>query len=320
MKRLALAVMMGMIVTAGASPAEEAGIPAWAYPRGRQEEPFPSLPPEREFHVAGSALVFTGEQLNKMDGPVDWLPDDHPAAPAIVAQGDHGRKIEACAACHGMSGQGSLETPSLAGLPKAYIAEQLREFAGGRRHAAMKDYQQSAEMIEVAEKLSRSDIDEAAGYFASLRPRRHVRVVESDSAPTIRDQFHGWQELAPEGGTQPVGRGVFEVAEDFYQLWIGDPHAEIVAYVSPGSIERGKALVRQAAQPCTSCHGPALKGMGNTPSLAGRDPHYLARALWDIKTGARGGPAVALMQKPTKALTADQIADIVAYLASLPLP
>jgi cytochrome c553 len=86
---------------------------------------------------------------------------------------------------------------------------------------------------------------------------------------------------------------------------------------APGAIERGKALTHQGAQPCVSCHGADLKGKDKAPPLAGRDPHYLARALWDIKSGARSGPTVALMQKPVAGVTEDQIVDIVAYAASL---
>ena len=38
--------------------------------------------------------------------------------------------------------------------------------------------------------------------------------------------------------------------------------------------------------------------------------------LWDIRTGARNGPAVAAMQAPAKGLSEAEITDVVAYLAS----
>jgi len=105
------------------------------------------------------------------------------------------------------------------------------------------------------------------------------------------------------------------VADNFDEMWAGDPLAMAVAYVPNGSVAQGKSLVAQIG--CASCHGPELKGMGDVPALAGRNPHYLARALWDIKSGARGGATVALMQKPAAALSEDQIVDVAAYLASL---
>jgi cytochrome c553 len=59
-----------------------------------------------------------------------------------------------------------------------------------------------------------------------------------------------------------------------------------------------------------------LEGLGDVPQLARRSPSYLARQLWDIKTGSRRGPTVALMQAPVVRLNEANIVDIMAYLAS----
>lgn len=78
---------------------------------------------------------------------------------------------------------------------------------------------------------------------------------------------------------------------------------------------------------CASCHG--FKGEGNklvnAPSLAGREGWYLARQLNNFRDGIRGssdgdtlGKSMATM---TAGLTDDtQIADLVAYMATLPDP
>lgn len=290
---------------------------AWAYPAAKEKMPLPELPAATQFRVAGSSLSYTGDQINKMADPVDWLPAEHPPMPSVVAHGDHERKLEACGGCHGMNGQGFLEIPNLAGLPAGYIVEQLHELASGRRHSSVADRPPAAFMAMMAGQLSETEMADAAKFFSSITQRpRLIRVIETDRAPATRAHFDGWQELAP-GGSEPLGRRIVEVAEDFDQQWAGDPHSGSVAYVPEGAIERGKALVHQGAQACVSCHGANLRGIGRAPPLAGRDPHYLARALWDIKSGARGGPAVALMQKPAARISGDQIVDIVAYLASL---
>jgi cytochrome c553 len=76
--------------------------------------------------------------------------------------------------------------------------------------------------------------------------------------------------------------------------------------VPTGSIERGRALVAAssasaqtaalpAAQSCTACHGADLHGLA-PPPLAGRSPSYLARQLYDFKTGARDGSLAPLMK------------------------
>ena len=49
---------------------------------------------------------------------------DHPPLPNIVAHGSG--DAWACAYCHLPNGQGRPENPPLAGLPVAYIAEQVR--------------------------------------------------------------------------------------------------------------------------------------------------------------------------------------------------
>jgi len=60
----------------------------------------------------------------------------------------------------------------------------------------------------------------------------------------------------------------------------------------------------------------ALRALTISSALAGRSAAYLTRQLWDIKTGARGGPSVALMQGVVANLEPGQIRDIAAYLAS----
>jgi cytochrome c553 len=312
-------VLAALLLSGGAKAGEPAKLSddiAWAYPAGLEKMPFPKLPPATSFHVEGSALSLTGEQLAKMDDQVDWLPGDHPAPPDIVLKGDKARKIEACGSCHGMNGTGFLNIPNLNGLPRAYIAEQLHELASGRRHSSVAGRQPEGYMRQIAGKLRNAEIKEAAAYFSAIANHpRLVKMVETDSAPRTYAHTDGWQMLSPEGGSEPLGRRIVLVAENFDQMWAGDPLAMAVAYVPTGSVAHGEALVTQIG--CASCHGAQLKGMGTVPALAGRNPHYLARALWDIKSGARSGPTVALMQKPAAALTGDQIVDVVAYLASL---
>jgi cytochrome c553 len=288
----------------------------WAYPAADEMLPFPDLAPSVEYHVKGTSLVFTGEQLNHMTGPVDWIPSEHPPMPEVVAQDHPNRKLEACGGCHGIEGQGSIDSPDLAGLPESYLIQQIGEFIKGRRHSSDPRRLVSASMSEMAGRLTAVEITQSAHYFSSIASRPMVRVIETDQVPATT--IHNvWRELVPGGGTEPIGHRVIEVAENFDQMLAGDPHSGVIAYVPRGAITRGKGLVREGSGACVICHGAKLKGTGDVPPLAGRDPLYLARALWDIKSGARKGPSVALMQKPAMALDPDQIVDIAAYLGSL---
>ena len=93
------------------------------------------------------------------------------------------------------------------------------------------------------------------------------------------------------------------------------------AYAPPGSIAKGEVLVRRGGEgktlACATCHGEDLRGLGNVPPIAGRSPTYLARQLYDIKSGARNGDAAALMKPVVEKLGNDDFIAITAYLATL---
>ncbi|MCI3134747.1 c-type cytochrome [Phenylobacterium aquaticum] len=290
---------------------------AWAYPDA-PEAPLPDYPPGPQ-HLPGIDRVVSSAELNDPAHPVDWTPDRHPAPPAVVGHRRPGGPAP-CAECHFYNGVGFVGAADLAGLPAGYITQQLAEFRSGRRVSSQRaNRPDTEEMIAVAKGLTEAEAAQAAAYYASLPRRPFVRVVETDVAPAARANHWGWQELIPDAPPQPLNGGVVEVAEDWPRMLLRDPRTGVVAYVPRGAIARGEALVRTggpAAQPCASCHGADLKGREGVPPLAGRSPAYLVRMLWDIKSGARSGPAVAQMLVPVSDLTPAQIIDIAAYLGS----
>lgn len=314
----AFAVAMLALAACGPAKAPAGASLAWAYPTG-PKAPLPPAPPG-PLHVPGSKLTYTGEQLNEGVQP-DWFPEEHPKPPAVVVQARKGGP-DPCAECHMVNGQGYLATPNLAGLPAAYIVQQVEEFRSGRRLSWQHDRPATHEMIEVARKVSDRELAEAAAYFASMSGAQRYRVVETAQVPATHPNYYGWLEVTPNAPGEAAGNRVIEVADDLPRMMLtDDPHVGIVDYVAPGAIARGEALVKSGGhngQPCGACHGADLRGAGDTPPLAARSAAYLARMLWDIKTGARQGPAVTAMQAPTAHLDEADIADVVAYLASLP--
>ena len=62
----------------------------------------------------------------------DWHPEEHPAMPDVV---EHGRKpsVRGCGYCHLPNGLGRPENASLAGLPAAYIEQQVAGFQARRQ-------------------------------------------------------------------------------------------------------------------------------------------------------------------------------------------
>ena len=65
------------------------------------------------------------------------------------------------------------------------------------------------------------------------------------------------------------------------------------------------------------CHGPALKGIGTAPPIAGRHTGYIVRQLYFFQDGSRSGPSEALMHNVVQRLTNDDMVAIAAYVASL---
>lgn len=64
-----------------------------------------------------------------------------------------------------------------------------------------------------------------------------------------------------------------EVPEHLQEFELRDARATFIAYVPPGSLKRGEALVTgklpDRALACASCHGADLKGMTIAPPIAG---------------------------------------------------
>ena len=93
-----------------------------------------------------------------------------------------------------------------------------------------------------------------------------------------------------------------------------DGHAGYIAYVPVGAVKKGEALAKTLQ--CSICHGANLEGLGPVPSLAGRSPSYMARQLFDFQTGARRGLWSDLMKPIVAKMTAEDLVNITAYIAS----
>src|SRR4051812_45950604 len=108
----------------------------------------------------------------------DWHPEDHPTLPEVVARG---RKPEmyACGFCHRADGPGGPENANLMGLPAEYIKQQLADFKSGARKSAVMARAPMSLKLTLAKALTEEEVALAAAYFASLKPRANIRVVET---------------------------------------------------------------------------------------------------------------------------------------------
>lgn len=82
---------------------------------------------------------------------------------ALVRQGDAGREIPACAACHGAALTGTQPAiPGLLGLPRDYLIGQLGAWQTGQRHAHAPDC-----MARIAQALSPEEVGALATWLSA---------------------------------------------------------------------------------------------------------------------------------------------------------
>ena len=293
--------------------------PAWAYaidPPSRASDTAGKPADTAPRHVPGSTAAFTPAQIGDLYAAVDWHPAGHPPMPDVVA---HGRKpdVFACGYCHLPNGQGRPENASLAGLPSEYIVRQMADFREGRRKASELKQLPIQYMIGVASKANDDEVRAAADYFASLKRKPWIRVVETKTVPRTRIQ--GWM-LVPAVGREPIANRIIETAVNLEQTELRNDDSGFVAYVPLGSIAKGKVLVTTGGGKtiaCGLCHGSDLRGKNDVPSIAGCSPSYIVRQLYDIRSGTRAGTNAALMKPTVAKLTLEDIISIAAYTSSL---
>lgn len=82
----------------------------------------------------------------------------------LATRGRWADQVPACAQCHGPGGSGvGDQFPPLAGLPAAYIAEQLQAWKAGNRPPGP-----LALMSDIAKKLSDAEVSAVAAYYEKL--------------------------------------------------------------------------------------------------------------------------------------------------------
>jgi cytochrome c553 len=189
---------------------------------------------------------------------------------------------ETCAGCHGEFGQGGKqgEYPRLAGLPAAFIAEQLVLFRDRtRRNMAMVEYVDHRQMPD-------PDIVDVSVYLASIELPSKLPPVD-ESAP----DFNAYERLL-------ATRRVVQI-----------PRAE-------GDIGAGRKLYRRE---CAACHGAEGWGDRDdaVPMLAGQYTSYLWRQVDKYIAKQRIHDKAAPEEEFLAAFTRDELRDIFAYLSTV---
>jgi cytochrome c553 len=324
-----------LLIAAGVVVAQQAATPSpWAYgfdtppgapaaapaaPAGQRGQAPPPDPTQHK--LPGSDGSFTAAQIRDGYGPADWYPGDHPSMPEIVAHGRRDAQINACSLCHYPNGKGRPENAGVSGLPYSYFVQTMMDFKNDARKSADTRKGNTNRMVAFAKAMTDDEIKAAAQYFSAMKWTPWIRVVEAGTVPKTR--IAGGMFLALEGaeaGKEAIGQRIIEVPEKGEETeTLRNPRSGFIAYVPPGSIKKGEALVTNGAgktTQCGVCHGSDLEGLGPVPGLAGRSPSYIVRQLHDMQIGTRKGTWTDLMKPVVAKLTAEDMLNIAAYTAS----
>jgi cytochrome c553 len=314
----AVALVFGAV--AGTATAVQAADvpPPWAYgfttpvpPGTPAAEPTPALVLDNvTLHtLPGSKFSFTRAQIADRYGPADWFPEDHP-----------------CSLCHYPNGQGRPENANITGLSYEYFLQQMIDFRNGARKTSDPRKANTGLMTRFASMMTDDETIAAAKYFTAISAAPWIKVVEIADVPKTNPQNGMFLRREGEGaGFEPIAERIIEIPENTRDTeFLRNPRSGFLAYVPPGSVKKGEALVMNGVTAangnitaCTVCHGGDLRGLGPVPPLAGRSPSYMARQLYDMQHGNRNGAWTPLMTAVTAQLGPDDLLTAAAYLASL---
>ena len=287
----------------------------------------------RARQARGSRASYSLVDVRDGHDVIDWFPQDHPSPmPPIIKNGPAagtGNTGRGCGSCHLPNGKGRPENAPPAGLPVAYFMRQLQDFKNGLRRSADPRKPNTNTMIELAKVMTDEEMRLSAEYFAAIKWTPWIRVVESDLVPKTRIVGNLYLATTHER-TEPIAGRIIEVPEDLEQAeTLRNPRSGFIAYVPPGSIEKGRDLVTTGGMrivgneiiqgkttPCVTCHGLDLMGVADVPPIAGRSPSYIVRQVWDIQQGTRNGAAVQLMKQAIANLNGEDLVSIAAYVSS----
>jgi cytochrome c553 len=298
----------------GAARGEAASVPGASAAPARGRGPVDPTPR----HVPNSTVEYTAAQTRDSFNIADWHPTEHPPMPDVV---QHGRRpdVRACGYCHLANGFGKPENAPLAGQPVEYLIQQMHDYRDGRRMGSEPRVVGPAQMVTIAKAATEEEIRAAAEYFAAVKRKPWINVIETDMVPVTRNAGVMYV-VVKDGGTEPIGNRIVEVSTNYEATELRDGGTPFNAYVPTGAVKKGETLVKTGAGKtlaCATCHGASMKGAGMVPSIAGRSPSYMGRQMYDFKNGTRHGANAALMAPVVATLSDEDIVNMLAYLATL---
>ena len=261
-------------------------------------------------------------------------------------------KILPCLACHGAKAEGAGTMPRLAGQRRLYLERQLAYFAANTRADGLMHQEAmnlTAPQISdvsaylAAQSEGKPSATAQKGTLTQEQIAGRVQVCSSchdfggaGVSPTftfprlagqqkdyLRAQLKAFRDKTrtdpPHASITMAGMavGLDDTMIEHLATYYSARSPVSGSAQDPTDVAAGKNIYEQGIPdkipPCMTCHGAKAEGAGTTPRLAGQRRLYLERQLAYFAANTR---ADALMHQEAKNLTARQIGDTSAYLAS----
>ena len=120
----------------------------------------------------------------------------------------------------------------------------MAEYKRGARLTSVSSRLPPTLMIGLSKPITDAEVEAAAAYFSALKPRKRIKVVESDMIPKSYIAVLVWA-ATENGEREPLGQRILEIPDDLIQFESRDPRSTFTAYVPVDSLAKGEALVNK---------------------------------------------------------------------------
>jgi cytochrome c553 len=222
----------------------------------------------------------------------------------------------ACSKCHGDDGNSSSPgIPSLAAQQPRYLVVAIQEYLNRERKASP--------MHTMVQKMSRTEMESIALYFASQTPAPRAAPAKGDATAgeplsAVCGGCHGPQGVSTDTATPGLAgqdpRYLVEAIKAYrtsrkresmrlYVSGLSEKDVENIAafYSSQKSrpAEKGQTIVQDLTDKCNRCHAPGVENPAMViPKIAGQDRDYLVMALRAYRDDRRESTTMHKMSLP----------------------
>ena len=237
--------------------------------------------------------------------------------PEIVAKGNVSAQppVYACSLCHYPNGKGRPENANITGLTYEYFMQQMIDFRNGARKTSDPRKANTGLMTHFAKMMTEEEIEACRTNISRRSPPR--RGSGSWRArPCRRPGLKAACSFRLEGadaGNEPIGERIIETPEKTHDTeFLRNPRSGFIAYVPPGSLRKGEALVVNGVTSdgnkvtaCTVATAVICAASARCRQLrdARRATSRGSSTTCSVGTGTGPGPRLWLPSLPTSART-----------------